>query len=110
MSSVFFLLNDLCVNLSVSTSVCFSYFLFIQLFISNEQLYWLLPPSPLTEHHINHTERAPPSGVTLSDTQSSHRFHVLMYIRTNDTEAVQHQHYFNLPLEGNCAYKFTEVP
>ncbi|KAI2647057.1 CMRF35-like molecule 8 [Labeo rohita] len=32
------------------------------LFISNEQLYWLLPPSPLTEYHINHTERAPPSG------------------------------------------------
>ncbi len=62
LSSVFFMLNDLCVNLSVSTSVCFSYFLFIQLFISNEQLYCLLPPSPLTEYHINHTERAPPSG------------------------------------------------
>ncbi len=81
LSSVFFMLNDLCVNLSVSTSVCFSYFLFIQLFISNEQLYWLLPPSPLTEYHINHTERAPPSGGYSVWYWSSYRFHVL-YIRT----------------------------
>jgi len=74
LSSVFFMLNVLCVNLSVSTSVCFSSFLFIsndQLYwllppsalTSNDQLYWLLPPSALTiEYYINHTERATPSG------------------------------------------------
>ncbi len=49
LSSVFFMLNDLCVSLHLSALV-------------NEQIYWLLPPSTLTEYHINHTERVPPSG------------------------------------------------
>jgi len=67
------------VNLSVSTSVCFSSFLFI----SNDQLYWLLPPSALTtlitlkERHL--------VEVTVTDTESSYRLH-LLYRWTNDTE------------------------